>query len=165
MRLNSSKQPQAPVWQRPLKIGTHRLHGHLLAAVEHVDRQAHRATEILRGLRLARAGRAGGRATHHQSQRLRERDVAAVSEWVMTSRPWCRPRTRTLYLKVASADLDQHSRVSDLPKAHLRLPGKRRRPRHLALDQLGHHVAIVQSTVMSVMTFTRSHAFSSPSTS
>ena len=53
---------------------------HLVGAVGHDAVLAERARHVLDGLRLARAGGAGGRAAEEHAERLRERDVAAVGE-------------------------------------------------------------------------------------
>lgn len=61
---------------------------HLLGAVEDVHHGAERPAQVLRGLRLAGPGRAGGGAAHDQVERLGQGDVAPAGTGMrLTLRP------------------------------------------------------------------------------
>jgi hypothetical protein len=70
-RLNSSKQPHAPTWQRPTKIRPIDLKSKASSQAEDEHEAAELRAERLHGLRLARAGRAAGPAAERRVQRLR----------------------------------------------------------------------------------------------
>lgn len=61
---------------------------HLFGAVKDVDHNAERASQILGGLRLARASGSRGGATHRKMERLSQCDVTSVKDNQTTGWTW-----------------------------------------------------------------------------
>lgn len=80
---------------------------HLLGAIEHVDHLAKSPAKIFGGLGLAGTGWARGCSAHHQMQRLRQRDVAAIGQG-------CDDQSRHVAEVLVSVD---EARVADVGEA------------------------------------------------